>query len=554
MKIESIEKQLSENEKILTKSENNKIKYEEKKKEIDNEIELFKNTAKDKVLQIKNSRKNIIEKMNMDLKKSSSYNEINDSLFLKGSMLLNIKDFSNVKKLINSSYVFTKSDSGDEIYENQRLLRKHWNETCIINDDYDLHDVKYELKAVGLPDDMEFTSSSFNFATDFKIKNFEINGNQEKYVNENYCIRFNINLKNNESIKIHIEYITLLNDKSSGKVSRLNEYYISARLYGQKATYILKNESNFEIINYEEEFFNKKKENEYQWKGIVPEGGKETKIRFSKQEGKINFYEKYSIKTVNNANIKDTIIKVPRFYFGGNNKMIKYNYSSEQTKKITFDQNKKTFQVEYSNTNSNIGEFIIQGELINRCKIDWIFNLTDEEIDFLVPKDYKDNKTLYNLIANQIIKQYDDTHKKSPIIIHKASKIGKWIKQNIKYDISYAGMYHIIAKQIYEERKGVCHHFTILFNALMYSLGYQVLYVFGYAVENENKFGEKDSHAWSLVKIDGKWKPFDSTWGILLGKLPVTHVYKKIGYKGIQTLSNGDKINIENPFIEGTIN
>ena len=233
--------------------------------------------------------------------------------------------------------------------------------------------------------------------------------------------------------------------------------------------------------------------------------------------------------------------------------MIKYNYSSEQTKKITFDQNKKTFQVEYSNTNSSIGEFIIEGELINRCKIDWIFNLTDEEIDSLVPDDYKTNKALFNQIANQIIKQYDDTHKKSPIIIHKAGKIGKWIKQNIKYDISYAGMYNIIAKQIYEERKGVCHHFTTLFNALMYSLGYQVLYVFGYAVKNENKFGEKDSHAWSLVKIDGKWKPFDSTFGIFSGKLPVTHVYKKIGYEGIQSLSNGDKINIENLIIEGTI-
>ena len=554
VKIESIEKQLSENKNIIKKLENNKIKYEEKKKEIENYIELIKSITKDKVLQIRNRREKMIE--NIDLKKSRNFNEINDSLFLKGSMLLDIKDFSTVKKLLKTIYVFKKNDSGDKVYEKQRLLRKDWYEICYINDDYDIHEVNYELKAVGLPDDMAFTSSSFNFSTDFKKKilSFKIGEREEEYVDENYSIRFNINLKNNESSKIYIRYKTFWNDKFPGKVSRLNLYGISERLVGQQAKYILKNESNFDIINFEEEFFIKTKENEYQWGETVPEGGRETIIRFSKKEGKIYFNEKYSIKSVNNANIKDTIIKVPSFYFGGNNQMIKYNCLSKQTKKITLDQNKKTFQVEYSNTNSNIGEFIIQGELINRSKIDWIFNLTNEEIDSFVPNDYKTNKVLFNQIANKIIKEYDDKHGKDKIIIHKANKIGKWIKQNIEYDISYAGLHNITAMQIYKEKKGVCHHFTTLFNALMYSIGYQVLYAFGYAVERDNKFGEKDSHAWSLIKIGEKWIPFDSTWGIFSGKLPVTHVYKKIGYQGIQTLSAFDKINIENPYIEGTIN
>ena len=555
VKIESIEKLLSENELFINKLNNNKIKCEEKKKEIENYIEIIKSITKDKVIQIRNRRGKMIE--NIDLKKSHNFNEINDYLFLKGSMLLDIKDYSTVKKLLKTMYVFKKSDSGKDICEKQRLLRKDWYEICIINDDYDLHDVKYELKAVGLADDMAFTSSSFNFLTDFNFKknilSFEIDGNQEKYEEEKYSIRFNINLKNNESSKIHIIYKILLDDNSLGKVSRSNKYGISERLYEQKAKYILKNESNFDIVNFEEEFFVKTNENAYQWGGKVPEGGRETKIRFSKKEGKINFKEKYSIKTVNNANIKDTIMKIPSFYFGGNNQMIKYNYSSNQAKNINLDQNKKTFQVEYSNTNSSIGEFIIEGELINRCKIDWIFNLTDEEIDSLVPDDYKTNKALFNQIANQKIKQYDDEHRNNPIKIHNASKIGKWVKKYIKYDISYAGLFNKTAMQIYYEKKGVCHHHTILFNALMYSLGYQVLYAFGYAAERENKYGEKDSHAWSLIKIEGKWIPFDSTLGIFLGKLPVTHVYKRIGYKGIQTLSNGDKINIENLIIEGTI-
>ena len=44
-------------------------------------------------------------------------------------------------------------------------------------------------------------------------------------------------------------------------------------------------------------------------------------------------------------------------------------------------------------------------------------------------------------------------------------------------------------------------------------------------------FSVEDTHAWSLVKLDGIWLPFDATWGIFSGKLPVTHIFKQIGFK-----------------------
>ena len=31
-----------------------------------------------------------------------------------------------------------------------KLLRKNWHEVCYIYDDYDIHDIHFELKAVGL--------------------------------------------------------------------------------------------------------------------------------------------------------------------------------------------------------------------------------------------------------------------------------------------------------------------------------------------------------------------------------------------------------------------
>ena len=54
-------------------------------------------------------------------------------------------------------------------------------------------------------------------------------------------------------------------------------------------------------------------------------------------------------------------------------------------------------------------------------------------------------------------------------------KIGFWVKKNIKYDLNLSGHYQYFALDIYKMRRGVCHHFTVLSNALLYSLGYKVL-------------------------------------------------------------------------------
>jgi len=86
----------------------------------------------------------------------------------------------------------------------------------------------------------------------------------------------------------------------------------------------------------------------------------------------------------------------------------------------------------------------------------------------------------------------------------------------------------LTATDIYNIREGVCHHFTKLYNALLYSLGYIALYVRGYAIEKKNVYGEEDGYAWSVVKINGNWLPFDATWGIFSGNLPICHVFKSL--------------------------
>ena len=189
---------------------------------------------------------------------------------------------------------------------------------------------------------------------------------------------------------------------------------------------------------------------------------------------------------------------------------------------------------------------------MNRCKGEWIINLTNEEIDSLIPPDFKTNKEDFKKISIEIINKYDQEHKDDMVVVPDVAKIGKWINKNMIYDISFKKWSELTATETYKLRRGVCHHYTKLFNALMYSLGYQVIYILGYAVEKKINFTLEDAHAWSLVKIDDKWLPFDATWGIFSGKLPVTHVFKQIDGKKISTMSS-DRIEIEPICVQGSI-
>ena len=76
-------------------------------------------------------------------------------------------------------------------------------------------------------------------------------------------------------------------------------------------------------------------------------------------------------------------------------------------------------------------------------------------------------------------------------------KIGKWVYNNINYDKDHNTASN--PDDILIKRKGVCHHFTILYNALLNSIGIKALYAAGEVIENINDFGG-EKHAWTVLK------------------------------------------------------
>lgn len=110
-----------------------------------------------------------------------------------------------------------------------------------------------------------------------------------------------------------------------------------------------------------------------------------------------------------------------------------------------------------------------------------------------------------------------------------------WIGSNVKYDYEFfdkmiTGNYEYheyVQKQeayrVYEDRQGVCAGYANLFSWFMQDVDIDVEYIGGHIRDERNHYVELHAddnfrHAWSAIKLDGKWVLVDATWGTSLNK------------------------------------
>ena len=481
------------------------------------------------------------------------------------SFLMKIKDRESKLELFKSKNVFQQNNENNAIEEyiqEAQLIKKNYRKICYIYDDYDICDIFYDLKAIGLKNGEYYNKGfqSFPHERIIVIQKFEINGKSQPYTHKKNLLEYKMNLKNLGTLKMHIVYKSSKNknfftkDELNQRKLYRNEYYsLDKSLSGQKAKISLILKGNYDIVNFSEFFLirnnNNKNEIEYMWGGTVPYGGLETIVMFSKREATWNFVN--PVKLSSNYYIRDTTLKVLAEFVGGNIEIIDIKATSPQSDNCSLDEQGRRYVVHFFNTQSTQVVFNIEGIFKNKCKGEWEVDLTDEEIEDLMPQEDRICKEQLRIIAKNIINEFDKKNKNNDFEFHDYMKIGLWVYKNIKYDINYKGKSEYSAIDIYNMKKGVCHHFTKLSNALLYSLGYQVLYVTGYAIKNSINFKMNDFHAWSLIKINNKWYPFDSTWGILTGKLPVGHIFSSF-FKGSIHYQGTDSVNFKGYEINGT--
>ena len=232
-----------------------------------------------------------------------NYDDANDDNLITGDTLVKIKDFGKNINIFKSQVLFRNTNEEKEnISKESKIIIKNWNEVCYIYDDYDIYDVNFEIKAVGLSPFSYFNScsTSFYMGNIIEILDLQIDGKRSEYTYENYILEYKINLKNLEKAKVHLKY------RERPNFNNMNENEKAVYLYFRKAYYGLSKilegqmgkcrlilKGNFEIVSFEEDFFIRNKENkkekEYIWGGIIPPGGKRTLTTLSKKETIWNF-------------------------------------------------------------------------------------------------------------------------------------------------------------------------------------------------------------------------------------------------------------------------
>jgi hypothetical protein len=99
----------------------------------------------------------------------------------------------------------------------------------------------------------------------------------------------------------------------------------------------------------------------------------------------------------------------------------------------------------------------------------------------------------------------------------KLAAIYTWVSTNLTYDVVasnslnyYADKKEIIAEAL-KKKKGICIHYSMLFDTIARKVGFESYVVYGRSKQFE-KIDNK-AHAWCAFKIDSTWWLCDPTWG-----------------------------------------
>jgi hypothetical protein len=113
----------------------------------------------------------------------------------------------------------------------------------------------------------------------------------------------------------------------------------------------------------------------------------------------------------------------------------------------------------------------------------------------------------------------------------KARSIYRWVTDRIAYDAEgfFSGVYGDVSSvAVLKKRKTVCEGYANLYEDLAKRTGLEAAKVIGVAKGAgfaSDKKSLDDNHAWNTVRIKGKWKLIESTWGA--GSLGPDKEFKK---------------------------
>jgi hypothetical protein len=332
----------------------------------------------------------------------------------------------------------------------------------------------------------------------------EITGNK-------YSFKYNYKLYNDEYITIIYKYKIL---KPREILYRQEAVSISAYEKANSCSFKYIIPDQYISLGLKDNLLTKESDNEYSYKECPINVIKDI-IRFTPKESywkaNVGIYLKTQPQFSN-----DISLTFPQYYKGGKitNKFYKLmNNENMSLKESDYIHNEIKLKVNLSaNNKKNVG-VEISTAFSNKLSKDFSVYASEQL--------YKLEENIDEAIKAKAQEIMNDLN---PEPLYK--KIGKFVYSYIQYDLQYHGR-NLTASQIYTQKKGVCEHYTILYNLMLNAVGIKTIKVFGWAFQKEETTANENTigHAWTAALIDGKWKELDATWGLFDG-IPSGHILK----------------------------
>ena len=392
-----------------------------------------------------------------------------------------------------------------------------------------IENLTFTLKAVNLSSGYYYNYASLKYpsSSNISIINIEFLEQETNYTfSSTNQLKFYFKLKNEETltIKMKMKYNENITSLFKSEYIYIPSFFVGTCKY------------NFEIVNAKNlgllyGNFDKLSSNIYYYEGDCPGKTYYDYIRTSPYKVTWKTYRELNLL---GTKISYTELTMPAYYKGGNN----FNYSeylidsteTNGTQKVT--DNNTHIQFTYSNISETSLSFKLKATFTNYITNNWIIYYSDDQIK---------NISTENSIS--LVKEILENDTSSNPSYY---KIGKWIYWNIDYNSSYLSK-NFTVDEIIKNRIGVCEHFSILYIALLNSIGIKAVYIHGFSAEendiySNNYVNTSYGHGWIAAYIDDKWIGLDATWGIVEGNLPISHLYYSAIYGSVNASFKGTNV------------
>ena len=357
---------------------------------------------------------------------------------------------------------------------------------------------------------------------------------------DKYTFTFNSRLFNSDKLIIKFKYSKVSQTKEN--IYKTESCLIPSIKEAGKCDYTFIIPKNYKSLGLKYNYLKKETDNEYVYKGDCPDEKLEETFRMSPIKTYWKTDESYFLQSSEpfSRNISFTFL---RMYKGG--KIRNKDYKLTTNEGIVLNDSELIHDEVYLKTelpgknNNNVG--------VN-LHTSFTNNLNNDFIVYTSDKYYELNQNIDEVIkakVDEIINDPNSKYKDYPDYY----KLGKFVHNYMEYDTDYTGK-NLTVLEIFNEKHGVCEHYTHLYNTMLNQIGIKTVTIIGYGLENVTSANEKTSgHAWTGALIDGKWKEIDVTWDLLEG-ISSAHLFKgfneeKYTYNGPTDMKLYKSINLQ---------